>query len=108
MGKHNRSYIEIKWTDEDQVEELLNENEIEYEFIDNEDVLEWDEVRLKDADEDEIIYELEKRRSDYKNLVKIAHTEKEKKIDYIRNVLGLNDTTSVEDVVSEVNELFKL
>ena len=101
------SYIEIDWSDLDKVEKLLDIIEIDYDVVDSKNVLDYDETKLEDASEAELIDELKKRGEKYDVVVPPLYDRNRMK-DFIREALGLNNIASVEDVISEINELFKL
>jgi len=102
------SYYKIR-SDSEKVEQLFEENDIEYDFIEEDDILDYDEVKLNEADEDDLFYELKKRRLKYDQMIGYLfeyYPEKEIRKDIIRYALKLNNIANVDDVIEEVKKLF--
>ena len=55
------TYIKIKSSVCEKVTNLLDLKDIKYDFVDEEDILDYDEVKLDQANVDELLYELQKR-----------------------------------------------
>ena len=98
-------YYRISWSDTDALEKFFNKEHIRYDQIDDDKVLEYNDVALSKASDDEIIQELLNRDMTSDFIQELQLDKKEKK-EIITCLCELNPG-NVDDVISEIKEIWR-